>query len=186
LAFSSEPVSISTGLAATLALLKNTGELAPGRGEKLVGRSKDARAVDPSSKDFNVKLEYRDETGRKLTQKEAFRQINYQFHGVAPGKKKQEKRLRQLELEDRLASSRVVTGEGGTMKSLMQAQQATGSAYVAVADQGRRVGVGGLAGAGAAGGGQQLTAAEVAAELYTQQQQHQQQHQQQQNKGGKK
>lgn len=120
----------ATSMAATLALLKDTGEL--GAGEKLVGRARDTRAQDPSARDFDVKLEYRDETGRKLTQKEAFRQLNYQFHGIAPGKKKQEKRLKQLQLEDRAGSSRVVSGEGGTMRSLVRAQEATGSAFITV------------------------------------------------------
>jgi hypothetical protein len=54
----------------------------------------DGRVVDPSSKVTGVKLEYRDEFGRKLTQKEAFRQICYRFHGYGPGKKAKEKRLK--------------------------------------------------------------------------------------------
>ena len=160
---SSEPV-VATGMAATLALLKNTGELTGA--EKLVGRSKDARAIDPSSREFDVKIDYRDETGRKLTQKEAFRQINYQFHGIAPGKKKQEKRLKQLQLEERLGSSRAVTGEGGTMRSLVQAQQATGSAYITVQAGG---GVSDLI--SSSSGGASITAAEVAAQLFAKQQQ---------------
>ena len=45
-----------------------------------------------------VKLEYRDEFGRKLTQKEAFRQICYRFHGYGPGKKAKEKRLKVLHI----------------------------------------------------------------------------------------
>ena len=159
---SSEPV-VATGMAATLALLKNTGELMGA--EKLVGRSKDARAIDPSSREFDVKIDYRDETGRKLTQKEAFRQINYQFHGVAPGKKKHEKRLKQLQLEERLGSSRAVTGEGGTMRSLVQAQQATGSAYITVQAGG---GISDLI--SSSSGGASITAAEVAAQLFAKQQ----------------
>eukprot|EP01036_Dinobryon_divergens_P029866 gene29866-39032_t len=44
---------------------------------ELSGRAKDSRDYDPSADDFGVKLEYRDEYGRKLTQKEAFRQLSY-------------------------------------------------------------------------------------------------------------
>jgi SART-1 family len=73
-------------------LCRYPGEL--GKTEELAGRSKDARMVDPSSKVDGVKLEYRDEFGRKLTQKEAFRQICYRFHGYGPGKKAKEKRLK--------------------------------------------------------------------------------------------
>jgi hypothetical protein len=83
---------VAKGMAATLALLKGSGELKAT--EALAGRAKDRRTVDPSANDFNVKLEYRDDTGRKLTQKEAFRQLSYRFHGYGPGQKKKEKRLK--------------------------------------------------------------------------------------------
>ncbi len=83
---------VAKGMAATLALLKGSGELKTT--EALAGRAKDRRTVDPSANDFNVKLEYRDDTGRKLTQKEAFRQLSYRFHGYGPGQKKKEKRLK--------------------------------------------------------------------------------------------
>ena len=83
-------------MAATLALLKGTGELR--KADDLVGRAKDNRAQDPSRNDIDVKLEYRDENGRKLTQKEAFRQLSYRFHGYGPGKKKIDKRLKALEV----------------------------------------------------------------------------------------
>lgn len=32
-------------------------------------------------------IEYRDKDGRLLTNKEAFRQLSYQFHGKTPGQK---------------------------------------------------------------------------------------------------
>ena len=79
-------------LSNNLHALHNTGEL--GKSEELAGRAKDGRVVDPSAKVDGVKLEYRDEFGRKLTQKEAFRQICYRFHGYGPGKKAKEKRLK--------------------------------------------------------------------------------------------
>ena len=59
---------VGKGMAATLALLKGTGELK--KTDQLAGRAKVSRAYDPSSADMGVKLEYRDEFGRKLTQKE--------------------------------------------------------------------------------------------------------------------
>jgi hypothetical protein len=83
---------VGKGMAATLALLKGSGELK--KTDQLAGRAKDSRAYDPSSTDHGVKLEYRDEFGRKLTQKEAFRQLSYKFHGYGPSQKKKEKRLK--------------------------------------------------------------------------------------------
>lgn len=83
--------SLAKGMASTLALLKDRGELR--KSEQLAGRAKDSRNEDPST-DFGVKIEYRDSNGRKLTQKEAFRQLSYRFHGYGPGKKKLEKRMK--------------------------------------------------------------------------------------------
>eukprot|EP01032_Pedospumella_encystans_P021690 gene21690-24597_t len=123
---------VGKGMAATLALLKGTGELK--KFDQLAGRSKDSRAYDPSSTDHGVKLEYRDEFGRKLTQKEAFRQLSYKFHGYGPSQKKKEKRLKALELQQKAQSSRagILEGVGGTMKSLTQAQEATGRAHITI------------------------------------------------------
>lgn len=46
---------VGKGMAATLALLKGTGELK--KSDQLAGRAKDSRAYDPSSNDHGVKLE---------------------------------------------------------------------------------------------------------------------------------
>lgn len=119
----------SKGLAATLALLKSSGDLKTR--EELAGRTKDVRDIDPSSDEFGVKLEYRDEFGRKLTQKEAFRQLSYRFHGFGPQQKKQEKRLKALAASNKAASSKGSI-DAGTMKSLIKAQEATGKAHVTI------------------------------------------------------
>ncbi|KAK3736823.1 hypothetical protein RRG08_000574 [Elysia crispata] len=46
-----------------------------------------------------VKLDYVDESGRSLSQKEAFRQLSHRFHGKGSGKKKTEKRGKKVEEE---------------------------------------------------------------------------------------
>jgi U4/U6.U5 tri-snRNP-associated protein 1 len=92
LSFVHQQPLVAKGMAATLALLKDSGELK--KTEELAGRAKDARSNDPSSEHYGIKLDYRDEHGRKLTQKEAFRQLCYRFHGYGPGKKNKEKRLK--------------------------------------------------------------------------------------------
>ena len=92
LAFLHKQPLVSKGMAATLELLKSSGEL--NRTNELAGRAKDSRIIDPSREEGGVKIEYRDEFGRKLTQKEAFRQLSYKFHGYGPSKKKLEKRLK--------------------------------------------------------------------------------------------
>lgn len=122
----------SKGMGAALSLLRGTGDLKAS--QDLAGRAKDSRGVDPSSVEKGVTIEYRDDFGRKLTQKEAFRQLSYRFHGHGPGKKKMEKRLKAMAVQNAAASSRtgVLEGAAGTMKSLTTAQAATGQAHVVV------------------------------------------------------
>ncbi|KAG9257384.1 SART-1 family protein [Emericellopsis atlantica] len=48
---------------------------------------------------FNIK--YRDEHGRDLNQKEAFKEMSHQFHGKGSGKGKTEKKLKQISDEKR-------------------------------------------------------------------------------------
>ena len=76
-----------------------------------------------------VKLEYRDDHGRLLTRKEAFRQLCYQFHGYGSGKKNEEKRLKIIERENEAREQRT-NEQRGTMGALKKAQKNTGKAYL--------------------------------------------------------
>ena len=72
-----------------------------------------------------VKIEYRDEDGRLLTQKEAFRQMSYKFHGHGPKQKKQEKRRKEIsEME---AEAGNANKEFGTAANLQRTLTATGT-----------------------------------------------------------
>ncbi|CAM9585293.1 unnamed protein product, partial [Choristocarpus tenellus] len=94
---------VKSGMAATLALLRPSGDLV----DKFhrAGRAKDPRRFHGEKEETRedrekgVKLDYRDEWGREITRKEAFRQLCYQFHGYGSGKKKQDKRIKALEEE---------------------------------------------------------------------------------------
>ncbi|KAK7206696.1 SART-1 protein [Myxozyma melibiosi] len=44
----------------------------------------------------DVKLEYKDEFGRTMTTKEAFKHLSHQFHGKGSGKQKTEKKLKKI------------------------------------------------------------------------------------------
>lgn len=125
---------VSRGMAATLDLLKSSGELRA-KSNELAGRSKDSRTIDPSkAEESGVKIEYRDKFGRKLTQKEAFRQLCYTFHGYGPGKKKQEKRLKAMKQDSKQNANKTkrLEGNSGTMKSLTKTLEATGQAHITV------------------------------------------------------
>ena len=149
----SNAVTVGFGLSNALTLLRQTGELTgrnAGR-EELRGRAKDERTYDdykpldlsrvvrigPNATDKDrefasreIKLDYRDEHGRLLTRKEAYRELCYQFHGHGSSKKKQEKRLQQIErerAEARLASRQLGAGSLGALKAT---QKATKKAFV--------------------------------------------------------
>jgi U4/U6.U5 tri-snRNP-associated protein 1 len=149
-------VGVGRGMSAFLGMLKQTGEVAgksAGK-EELRGRAKDEKTYDdyapldlkkvvkidttdlrgrPHEKDVElanreVKLEYRDDHGRLLTRKEAYRQLCYQFHGHGSSKRNEEKRLQQIEREQAERSAN--NGISGTLGALKATQKATGKAFV--------------------------------------------------------
>jgi len=159
-AAATDSAGVGRGLSSFVSLLKQTGEISAKRGKKeeLRGRAKDERnyenyqAMDLSKvvkigrnatdkdkelAEREIKLEYRDKHGRLLTQKEAFRDLCYQFHGHGASKKKEEKRLKQItreQAEARLASRQVVAARdgtaAGTLGALKATQKATGKAFI--------------------------------------------------------
>ena len=48
----------------------------------------------------DVKLEYVDDNGRRVNEKEAFRLLSHRFHGKGSGKKKTEKRAKKVAEEE--------------------------------------------------------------------------------------
>jgi len=151
---------VGRGLSSFVSMLKTTGEITGKHGgkEELRGRAKDERNYDnyepldlskvvaigknATSKDEElanreIKLEYRDKHGRLLTQKEAYRDLCYQFHGHGASKRKEEKRLQQIareQAEARMASGQVSAARdgitAGTLGALKATQKATGKAFV--------------------------------------------------------
>jgi len=151
---------VGRGLSSFVSMLKTTGEITGKHGgkEELRGRAKDERNYDnyepldlskvvsigrnATSKDQElanreIKLEYRDKHGRLLTQKEAYRDLCYQFHGHGASKRKEEKRLKQIAREQgeaRMASRQVSAARdgttAGTLGALKATQKATGKAFI--------------------------------------------------------
>lgn len=155
----SRSAGVGRGLSSFVSMLKTTGEISKKAGtEELKGRAKDERNYDnyapvdlsqvvkigrnATDKDRElanreIKLEYRDKHGRLLTTKEAYRDLCYQFHGHGGGKKKEEKRLKQIEREQaqaRMASRSVAAARdgtaAGTLGALKATQKATGKAFI--------------------------------------------------------
>ncbi|KAI7145940.1 hypothetical protein KC352_g29074, partial [Hortaea werneckii] len=62
----------------------------------------------------DVKLQYHDEYGRGMNQKEAFKHLSHMFHGKGSGKQKTEKRLKKIDDEKRENAKGVLhAGEEG-------------------------------------------------------------------------
>lgn len=94
------------------------------------GMLKDKKHRDDTD---DVRLEYRDEFGRSLGPKEAYKQLSWAFHGKKPGKKKQEKRLMVVQNERRvlaLDSHEKVT----TLQALHSTAESEQKPYLVLSD----------------------------------------------------
>lgn len=83
----------------------------------------------------DVKLDYVDDHGRNLNQKEAFRVLSHKFHGKGPGKNKVDKRMKKLEQESKLRQMSSIDTPLNTVKLLQEKQKEMQSAYVVISGQ---------------------------------------------------
>lgn len=74
-----------------------------------------------------------------MTKKQAFRALCYKFHGTAPGKKKQEKFMKEM-LEQSKLHQRAFGDptKAGMMKALQSKGQSRGQAFVVLNRGGRK------------------------------------------------
>ncbi|CDJ44709.1 hypothetical protein, conserved, partial [Eimeria tenella] len=75
-----------------------------------------------------VNIDYRDAFGNVMTAKDAFRRISWHFHGKFPSLRKQEKKLKKLELERRLQENLMESLP--TLKALQRVQEGEGTAHL--------------------------------------------------------
>jgi len=138
--------TIGSGLAGALAFLKDRGELK--QPVEWAGRTNDhrdsyftkamgnleevysgGRTEDRLALDVEVALTKKDEFGRILTPKEAFRQLCHDFHGIKPSRNSKEKRAKQVEKE--LSQRKSASGAvGGTLEGLKAVQEAAATPYM--------------------------------------------------------
>ena len=91
------------GLSGVLKRLRERGELNL-NDEDYSGRTNDKLPHEELAKfgaapSDKIKLEYRDQNGKLMTQKEAFRYMCWTFHGKKPGKRKMEKKMKKEQLK---------------------------------------------------------------------------------------
>lgn len=134
---------VGSGLGGILGLLQDRGEL--NQPVEWGGRTNDSKKValiglddvftggrqtDKVALDVEAALTKRDEFGRILTPKEAFRQLCYSFHGIQPSKNTKEKRLKQVEKE--ISQKKVASGAAQTssLAAVKVAQVAASTPFV--------------------------------------------------------
>ncbi|KAK9540593.1 hypothetical protein VZT92_003035 [Zoarces viviparus] len=84
-----------------------------------------------------VKIEYVDESGRRLTPKEAFRQLSHRFHGKGSGKMKTERRMKKLEEEALLKKMSSSDTPLGTVALLQEKQRSQKTPYIVLSGGGK-------------------------------------------------
>jgi U4/U6.U5 tri-snRNP-associated protein 1 len=146
-----EEDNLNTGVAAALKAIRERGLanmeeqlVKRGRASKIanltcLGRAKDETHEENLAKfgdiGKSIKLEYRDEKGRLMTPKEAFRYQCWMFHGKRPGKKKQAKRLKQEQTAKKALA--IVPTQTATMRALERVQAATNQPYAVLSSSGK-------------------------------------------------
>ncbi|CAI0422216.1 unnamed protein product [Linum tenue] len=98
-------VPVGRGLSGVLKLLHERGSLKESidwGGRNMDKKKSKLVGIVDTDDAKDLRIERRDEFGRIMTPKEAFRKISHTFHGKAPGKMKQEKRMKQYQEEQKL------------------------------------------------------------------------------------
>jgi U4/U6.U5 tri-snRNP-associated protein 1 len=158
--FLEEEPLVSQGLAATLKLLSRKGDLESGTQEQRtrehiinerlkwsklqsqadrIERNKlsEKKLAELAAKKFenyrpDIDLTYRDEMGRELTAKQAYRELSHKFHGKLPGKAKKEKQLRKIAEEMRMKRMDTSDTPLKSVEAFSEKSKQLGVAYVEV------------------------------------------------------
>ncbi|KAA8499613.1 SART-1 family protein DOT2 [Porphyridium purpureum] len=135
----SEPVRIpdrvgghaSIGVAYALSHLRHHGELVTKSHDAGDSSEGDEAPVERNKRMKKIQLEYVDEFGRKLSQKEAFKHLSHNFHGTVPGKQKQKRRLKKY-LAELETKAKLVSGDTPlhSLEALKQETEAKAQPHV--------------------------------------------------------
>ncbi|SCP04154.1 U4/U6.U5 tri-snRNP-associated protein 1, putative [Plasmodium ovale] len=91
-------VKLDEGLYGALEYLKTKGEL---NMEDKIYRNPENKPLHMSTEKNEIKLDYKNDSGKVMTPKETFRYISWIFHGKKQGKNKLEKKIKRMEVERR-------------------------------------------------------------------------------------
>jgi len=108
-------------------------------------RDRDRERYDPyafkekSNYKPEFKLDYVDNKGRSLNQKEAFRLLSHKFHGKGSGKLKTEKRAKKLQEEKKLLMMSSIDTPLNTSAMFKDKQKASASPYLVLSGGGKNL-----------------------------------------------
>ncbi|ANQ07930.1 Uncharacterized protein PCOAH_00021800 [Plasmodium coatneyi] len=117
-------IKLDEGLYGALEYLKTKGEL---NMEEKIYRNPENRPLHMSTSKHDIKLDYKNDSGKVMTPKETFRYISWIFHGKKHGKNKMEKKLRRMEIERRFKEDPM--GSLPTLNVLKKVQQVHKKSY---------------------------------------------------------
>ena len=125
-----EPYGV--GLSGVLKRLNERGELRM-NDDDYTGRTNDNLPHEELAKfgaapSDKIKLEYRNQNGKLMTQKEAFRYMCWTFHGKKPGKRKMEKMMRKEQMKSNPKIKNI--GETPLMKAFTKEQAKSNQPYM--------------------------------------------------------
>lgn len=141
---------LGSGVAAALGTLRDKGDLRANF--EWVGRTNDMKkgkllgvddvyyfdhkiSDDRLEQSIRAALTRKDDFGRILTPKEAFRELSYAFHGKCPSKNTIEKRTRKT--KDEFLARRANLNQDTQLEQLKQVQKAQRSAHVVLSGKGK-------------------------------------------------
>uniref|UniRef100_A0A0K0DDM9 U4/U6.U5 tri-snRNP-associated protein 1 n=1 Tax=Angiostrongylus cantonensis TaxID=6313 RepID=A0A0K0DDM9_ANGCA len=90
-------------------------------------------------KDYHpeVNIQYVDEKGRIMDQKDAYRELSYKFHGRNPGKKQTEKRISRRDKKEMLKQMNSSDTPLGTLSKQLRKQEQLQTPYLVLSGSGR-------------------------------------------------
>ncbi|CAD2098274.1 U4/U6.U5 tri-snRNP-associated protein 1, putative [Plasmodium vinckei brucechwatti] len=91
-------IKLDEGLFGALEYLKTRGEL---NIEDKLYRNPENKPLHMATDKNDIKIDYKNDTGKVMTPKESFRYISWIFHGKKQGKNKLEKKIKRMEIERR-------------------------------------------------------------------------------------
>jgi len=125
-----EEALVSKSMFATIQHIRSRGGIQALAMEYPTGRASDKKVDNVNIDNDNVRIEYLDEQGRQMTPKEAFRRLSYRFHGKAPGKNKDEKRMKREAEELRRKMMPTADTPLMTLSAIQRTQKQTRQPYV--------------------------------------------------------